>query len=650
MPFGLTNAPAMFQAFIDKALGEFLDITCVVYLDNILIFSKNKSDHEEHVRQVLAALQHYDLHLKISKCSFNTTELDFLGFRINTEGIFMDPERIRAVKEWLPPQDVHQLQVFLGFANFFRRFIKNYLRIAAPLLNLLKMGKNKKEIGVKVRQTNVVPPPFPLSKIALEAFKALKEAFTSAPLLRYFDKNKPMRVETDASAFAIGGILTQQFEIDGHLHWLPFAYYSKKLLDMETRYRTGEQELFATVETMHHWRHYCRGARHPIVVLTDHANLVWFMTTPNLTRRQLKWAEKLAEYKFNKAKTKLNDMNKPLPDFFWMSIFLHGLGNGYTSFVTQMLNLNLNQKDTEGKVKDPELDEVINQLIQQELRSAVINTKDAVKGMKMDNKRLNTGGSKSDKKKEKGDTKGNGCYTCGYINHQQPTCWFAHPELGTEEWREKNRERIKELKKNPKNPKANSAKKSNMESKDEKKNRSMFVRARSVKLVNAKDPEWYLDSAASANMMYDLTAFATPFSQSNEDIYLADGSKIRASGHGTITLHVQINGVDQKVDIKDVYYCPELESNLLSLGSFEAKGYSFLGKNGYLRVLDDCEVALEGARSGNLYCVMLSNVPATRYCYEWLISEGLHRGTGEREVTQPIGRAKGNTGARASER
>ena len=173
------------------------------------------------------------------------------------------------------------------------------MQIAAPLLNLLKTGKNKKEIGVKVRQTNVVPPPFPLSETALEAFKALKEAFTSASLLRYFDENKPMRVETDASAFAIGGILTQQFEIDGHLHWLPVAYYSKKLLDTETRYGMGEQELLAIVEAMHHWRHYCQGARHPIVILTDHANLVWFMTTLTLTRRQLKWAEKLAEYDFN---------------------------------------------------------------------------------------------------------------------------------------------------------------------------------------------------------------------------------------------------------------------------------------------------------------------------------------------------------------
>ena len=133
----------------------------------------------------------------------------------------------------------------------------------------------------------------------MEAFKALKEAFTSAPLLCYFDENKPMRVKTDASAFAIGGILTQRFEVNGHLHWLLVAYYSKKLLDTETQYGTSEQELLAIVEAMHYWRHYYCGARHPIVVLTDHTNLVWFMTTPNLSQRQLKWAEKLAEYDFN---------------------------------------------------------------------------------------------------------------------------------------------------------------------------------------------------------------------------------------------------------------------------------------------------------------------------------------------------------------
>ena len=120
----------------------------------------------------------------------------------------------------------------------------------------------------------------------------------SASLLHYFDENKLMRVETDTSEFAIDRILMQQFKIDSQLHWLSVVYYSKKLLDTEIWYDTDEQELLVIVKVMHHWCHYCQSVRHQIVVLTDHANLVWFMTTSNLTQRQLKWAEKLAEYDF----------------------------------------------------------------------------------------------------------------------------------------------------------------------------------------------------------------------------------------------------------------------------------------------------------------------------------------------------------------
>lgn len=107
-----------------------------------LIFSKGESEHEEHVQQVVTALQHHDLNLTISKCSFNVAEVDFLRFRINTEGIYLDRERICAVEEWLSPEDVPRLQIFLGFANFFQRVIKNYSQIAAPLLNLLRTGKD----------------------------------------------------------------------------------------------------------------------------------------------------------------------------------------------------------------------------------------------------------------------------------------------------------------------------------------------------------------------------------------------------------------------------------------------------------------------------------------------------------------------------
>ena len=130
------------------------------------------------------------------------------------------------------------------------------------------------QVRGELRQENIISSPFSLSGAALRVFNALKETFTSAPLLHYFDENKPMRVETDASEFAISRILTQQFEVNSQLHWLLVAYYSKKLLDTETQYDTGKQELLAIVEAMHHWRHYCEGARHQIVILTDHANLV----------------------------------------------------------------------------------------------------------------------------------------------------------------------------------------------------------------------------------------------------------------------------------------------------------------------------------------------------------------------------------------
>ena len=154
------------------------------------------------------------------------------------------------------------------------------------------------QVSEELQQKNIVLISFSLSEVALKVFKALKKIFTSASLLHYFNENKLMRVETDTSEFAIDRILTQQFEINSQLHWLSVAYYSKKLLDTETQYDTDEQELLVIVKVMYYWCHYCWGVRHQIVVLTDHANLVWFITTSNLTQRQLKWAEKLADYDF----------------------------------------------------------------------------------------------------------------------------------------------------------------------------------------------------------------------------------------------------------------------------------------------------------------------------------------------------------------
>ena len=141
MPFGLTNDPASFQNFINDALQPFLDRFATAYLDNILIYSDTLGEHREHVRQVLEQLQKHDLHLKPEKCEFFRTEVKYLGLIIGREGIKMDPEKVKAVREWETPGKLFDVRSFLGFANFYRRFIYGYSDIVRPLTELTKKGQ-----------------------------------------------------------------------------------------------------------------------------------------------------------------------------------------------------------------------------------------------------------------------------------------------------------------------------------------------------------------------------------------------------------------------------------------------------------------------------------------------------------------------------
>jgi hypothetical protein len=340
MPFGLTNAPASFQAYINKALSQYLDVCCVVYLDDILIYSQDMRSHVDSVRAILLELQKYGLFVKLSKCEFHQSEVGFLGYKIRAEGVFMEEDRVRSILEWPMPTTLKELQCFLGFANFYRRFIRNYSIIVAPLTDALKTGPMKKGKGKDasvvrstpeakrkstidgpsaaegketstevfrrdrklqdsaINELKVQRQPFQLTERGKEAFHKIKTEFSKAPLLRHFDIEKPIRVETDASGFAIAGILSQQHVTEQEAHWHPVAFWSRKLEPAEQNYGVGEQEMLAIVKSFIHWRHYLEGARHQIVVLTDHANLVWFMTSKELSRRQLRWAEKLAAYDF----------------------------------------------------------------------------------------------------------------------------------------------------------------------------------------------------------------------------------------------------------------------------------------------------------------------------------------------------------------
>jgi RNase H-like domain found in reverse transcriptase/Reverse transcriptase (RNA-dependent DNA polymerase)/Integrase zinc binding domain/Chromo (CHRromatin Organisation MOdifier) domain/Integrase core domain len=277
MPFGLTNAPASFQAYANDCLREYLDKFCVAYLDDILIYSDSLEEHIQHVRMILQRLRECGLYVKLEKCDFHVQEISFLGFIISPDGVSMDPKRIATIVEWPVPESVHDVQVFLGFANFYRRFIEKYSRVVLPITSLLRKGQ-----------------PFVWTPKAQAAFDELKSAFSSAPILRHFDPELPISLHTDSSGFALSGILSQLFEGE----WHPVAFWSRKCITAECNYDIHDREMLAIVESMKHWRHYLEGSKYSVRVYSDHKNLESFMTTKMLNRRQARWAEILAGYDF----------------------------------------------------------------------------------------------------------------------------------------------------------------------------------------------------------------------------------------------------------------------------------------------------------------------------------------------------------------
>ena len=281
MPFGLTNAPASFQGLLNDVLRPFLDLFAVVYLDDILIFSKTRAEHTEHLHRVLDALRKHSLFVKLEKCSFYQSSVSFLGYVISDSGISMDPSKTNAITSWPVPTNSTQLMSFLGLANFYRRFIKNFSHIASPLTALLK--KEAKERA------------FEWPESASNAFAELKEKLTTAPVLAHFHPELPIIAETDASDKAIGACLLQN--IDNAIH--PVAFYSRKLTPAETNYEIHDKELLAIVACFKEWRVYLEGARHQITVLCDHKNLGYFTTSKALNRRQARWSEQLGSIDFS---------------------------------------------------------------------------------------------------------------------------------------------------------------------------------------------------------------------------------------------------------------------------------------------------------------------------------------------------------------
>jgi len=278
MPFGLTGAPATFQHFINDTLREHLDVFCSAYLDDILIYSNDLKTHKEHVAKVLQALEKAGLYLRYDKCEFHVQETKFLGMIVTQQGVKMDPAKVDTVVNWPTPKNVKDVQSYIGFANFYRRFIHGFSNILAPLTNL-----TKKDIK------------FQWTLRCQESFDNLKAAFTSAPILRSFDPNREVVVETDASDYVSAGVLSQ-CDDNNVLH--PVAFYSKKHSETECNYEIYDKELMAIIRCFEEWRSELEGSALPIKVLTDHKNLEYFMSTKTLNRRQVRWSQYLSRFNF----------------------------------------------------------------------------------------------------------------------------------------------------------------------------------------------------------------------------------------------------------------------------------------------------------------------------------------------------------------
>ncbi len=272
MPYGLVNAPSIFQDFMHEVLREFLHKFVLVYIDDVLVYSRSMAEHRHHVAEVLKRLRENHLFLKAEKCSFHQTSMQFLGYNIDQDGIQMDKGKVTAIKNWPTPTTLKELQRFLGFSNFYRRFICEYSTIASPLTNLLK---NK-------------PKSLSWTPSATEAFQKLKDAFTSAPILIHPDPSKPFIVEVDASTTGVGAVLSQQQGTPTRLH--PCAFFSCKLSPAEMNYDIGNRELLAIKLALEEWRHWLEGAQHPFAVLTDHKNLEYLREAKRLNPRQARWA------------------------------------------------------------------------------------------------------------------------------------------------------------------------------------------------------------------------------------------------------------------------------------------------------------------------------------------------------------------------
>ncbi|KAJ0771840.1 putative nucleotidyltransferase, Ribonuclease H [Helianthus annuus] len=266
MPFGLTNAPAVFMDLMNRVCKPYLDKFVIVFIDDILIYSKSQEEHEHHLRLILELLRTEQLYAKFSKCDFWLREVHFLGHVVNKDGIHVDPSKVDSIKNWPAPRTPTEIRQFLGLAGYYRRFIKDFSKIAQPLTSLTQKGVT-----------------YRWSDAQESAFQHLKDRLCSAPILSLPEGTDDFVVNCDASIQGLGCVLMQRDKV--------IAYASRQLKVHERNYTTHDLELGAVVFALKIWRHYLYGTK--CTIYTDHRSLEHIFKQKELNMRQRRWVELL---------------------------------------------------------------------------------------------------------------------------------------------------------------------------------------------------------------------------------------------------------------------------------------------------------------------------------------------------------------------
>lgn len=273
MPFGLKNAPATFQRVMDAFFREHIGVCCLVYMDDIIIFSSSFEQHIKDLHKVLGKLKGACLKIQLDKCYFFRREVEFLGPTVTKEGVKPNSDKIDVIKQWPHPKNEKELKQFLGTIGYYRRFIRDFAKMVKPLTQLLRSDTE-----------------FEFTPDKVQCFEKCKSLLTMDPILAYPDFSKEFILTTDASDFAVGAVLSQ-----GHLGKdRPIAYTSRTLNKSEENYCTTEKELLAIIWAVKHFRPYLYGRRFKLV--TDHQPLIYSMTSAN--QKIIRWKLDLSEFDF----------------------------------------------------------------------------------------------------------------------------------------------------------------------------------------------------------------------------------------------------------------------------------------------------------------------------------------------------------------